>query len=72
MSGDKTRIEKVIDQINAKNAKKIALVLVIGFVCYHGLLHIRYGNLRLCNRMPINTNFIRHQFVQMAFIGWQI
>lgn len=43
MTSDKSRIEKIIDQINASNAKKIALLLVVGFVCYHGILHIRYG-----------------------------
>ncbi|RZC39704.1 hypothetical protein BDFB_007155 [Asbolus verrucosus] len=39
MTSDKSRIEKIIDQINAVNAKKIALILVIGFICYHGILH---------------------------------
>jgi hypothetical protein len=43
MNSDKSRIEKIIDQINAVNAKKIALLLVIGFACYHGILHVRYG-----------------------------
>ncbi|EEZ99845.2 N-acetylneuraminate 9-O-acetyltransferase [Tribolium castaneum] len=43
MTSDKSRIEKIIDQINASNAKKVALLLVIGFVCYHGILHVRYG-----------------------------
>ncbi|KAJ8948812.1 hypothetical protein NQ318_013464 [Aromia moschata] len=43
MSGEKSRIEGIIDQINSKNAKKVALILVLGFACYHGILHIKYG-----------------------------
>lgn len=40
---DRSRAERIIEQINASNAKKVALILVIGFVCYHELLHLRYG-----------------------------
>ncbi|CAH0545848.1 unnamed protein product [Brassicogethes aeneus] len=40
---EKSRIERIIDQINSQNAKKIALSLVIAFACYHSLLHIRHG-----------------------------
>nr|XP_023014040.1 N-acetylneuraminate 9-O-acetyltransferase [Leptinotarsa decemlineata] len=43
MSLEKSRIEEVIEEINSKNAKKVALLLVIGFACYHGLLHYRFG-----------------------------
>ncbi|CAG9855806.1 unnamed protein product [Phyllotreta striolata] len=43
MTGDKSRIERVIDEINSRNAKKIALLLVIGFACFHGILHLRFG-----------------------------
>lgn len=39
------KAEYYIQQLNVKNAKKIALCLVIGFICYHGLIHLRYGNL---------------------------
>lgn len=34
---------EIIQQINVKNAKLLALTLVIGFVIYHGMLHLRYG-----------------------------
>jgi hypothetical protein len=34
---------EIIQQINAKNAKLLALALVIGFVMYHGILHLKYG-----------------------------
>ncbi|GFG40632.1 hypothetical protein Cfor_06669 [Coptotermes formosanus] len=34
---------EIIQQINVKNAKLLALTLVIGFVIYHGVLHLRYG-----------------------------
>lgn len=40
---NKSKAEQLIDQINADNAKRIALLLVIGFVIYHGVLHLRYG-----------------------------
>lgn len=33
----------VIRQINAKNAKIVAFLVVIGFCFYHGILHVRYG-----------------------------
>lgn len=43
MISEKSRIELIIDQINSTNAKKVALVLVIAFACYHEFLHIRFG-----------------------------
>lgn len=46
-SSEKSRIEGIIDKINSKNAKKVALLLVIGFVCYHGILHVQFGNLTI-------------------------
>jgi hypothetical protein len=38
---------EIIQQINAKNAKLLALALVIGFIIYHGMLHLRYGKCTL-------------------------
>lgn len=35
--------EYYIQQLNVNNAKKVALCLVLGFICYHGLIHLRYG-----------------------------
>ncbi|KAJ2943540.1 hypothetical protein O0L34_g16649 [Tuta absoluta] len=39
----KTSAEWFIDQLNVENAKLVAFVLVIGFIGYHGILHLRYG-----------------------------
>lgn len=38
-----TKAEYIIQQLNAANAKKVAVLLVVGFICYHGLIHLRYG-----------------------------
>lgn len=42
-TSEKSRAEKIIEQINANNAKKVAFILVLGFVCYHEIFHLRYG-----------------------------
>lgn len=47
MSGEKSRIENVVEQINASNAKRLALLMVLGFICYHGALHLRYGKINI-------------------------
>ncbi|XP_064556342.1 N-acetylneuraminate 9-O-acetyltransferase [Drosophila montana] len=39
-----TRADLLMEQLNAKNAKKVALLLVLGFVLYHGLLNWNYGS----------------------------
>ncbi|XP_047534646.1 N-acetylneuraminate 9-O-acetyltransferase isoform X1 [Vanessa atalanta] len=39
----KSSAEWFIDQINVENAKLLAFVLVLGFIGYHGILHLRYG-----------------------------
>lgn len=41
------KAEYYIQQLNVNNAKKVALVLVLGFICYHGLIHLRYGQYAL-------------------------
>lgn len=38
-----TKAEYIIQQLNNNNAKKIAFLLVLGFIGYHGLIHLRYG-----------------------------
>lgn len=40
---DVSTAEYYIQQLNVNNAKKVALCLVLGFICYHGLIHLRYG-----------------------------
>lgn len=37
------KAEYYIQQLNSNNAKKVALCLVLGFIFYHGLIHMRYG-----------------------------
>ncbi|KAK5640441.1 hypothetical protein RI129_011252 [Pyrocoelia pectoralis] len=44
MTNEKSNIENIIDQINSTNAKRAAFFIVLGFACYHGLLHLRYGS----------------------------
>ncbi|CAG9794077.1 unnamed protein product [Diatraea saccharalis] len=39
----KSSAEWFIEQLNVENAKLVAFVLVIGFIGYHGILHLRYG-----------------------------
>lgn len=39
------KAEYYIQQLNVNNAKKVALCLVLGFICYHGLIHMRYGEI---------------------------
>lgn len=38
-----SKAEQLIQQLNAANAKKVALFLVLGFVTYHGILNWRFG-----------------------------
>lgn len=47
VSSHKKSAEWIIDQLNVENAKLVAFVLVIGFIGYHGILHLRYGESRL-------------------------
>ncbi|XP_050332168.1 N-acetylneuraminate 9-O-acetyltransferase [Bactrocera neohumeralis] len=39
-----TKAERLIQELNANNAKKVALLLVLGFVAYHGILNWQYGS----------------------------
>lgn len=57
---NKSKAEQIIGQINADNAKRIALLLVAGFAIYHGILHLRYGKLNKHNlkKQPINDVFL--------------
>lgn len=38
-----TKADLFMEQLNATNAKKVALLLVLGFILYHGLLNWNYG-----------------------------
>ncbi|KAL1517980.1 hypothetical protein ABEB36_001672 [Hypothenemus hampei] len=42
MVNDNSRIEKIIEEINSKNAKKLAFLMILCFACYHALLHVKY------------------------------
>ncbi|XP_022901456.1 N-acetylneuraminate (7)9-O-acetyltransferase [Onthophagus taurus] len=44
MVNERSSIERLIQQINAVNAKRLAVVLVITFACYHEFLHLKYGS----------------------------
>uniref|UniRef100_W8BGX7 CAS1 domain-containing protein 1 n=1 Tax=Ceratitis capitata TaxID=7213 RepID=W8BGX7_CERCA len=39
-----SKAEHLIQQLNATNAKKVALLMVLGFVAYHGILNWQYGS----------------------------
>ncbi|KAH1010703.1 hypothetical protein HUJ05_004957 [Dendroctonus ponderosae] len=43
MSNENSGMEKIIEEINSKNAKKLAFFLILCFACYHALLHVKYG-----------------------------
>lgn len=34
---------ELIKKINATNAKHVACGLILGFIIYHGIIHLRYG-----------------------------
>lgn len=38
-----SKAEYLIQQLNVTNAKKVAILMVIGFIAYHGVIHLRYG-----------------------------
>lgn len=42
-SSTPTKAEYFIAQLNVTNAKKVAALMVLGFICYHGLIHLHYG-----------------------------
>uniref|UniRef100_A0A182LZA0 Cas1p 10 TM acyl transferase domain-containing protein n=1 Tax=Anopheles culicifacies TaxID=139723 RepID=A0A182LZA0_9DIPT len=43
-NGNLSKAELFIQNLNAKNAKKLAFAMVLGFVVYHAFLHWRYGS----------------------------
>uniref|UniRef100_A0A1B0AIY4 Cas1p 10 TM acyl transferase domain-containing protein n=1 Tax=Glossina pallidipes TaxID=7398 RepID=A0A1B0AIY4_GLOPL len=43
-SGSNSKAEYFIQQLNANNFKKLALITVIGFIVYHGILNWQYGS----------------------------
>lgn len=68
------KAEYYIQQLNVNNAKKVALCLVLGFICYHGLIHLRYGRFtNTSNQFSFNWDlYFRYGFLQMDSIRWQI
>lgn len=44
-----SKAEYLIQQLNVTNAKKVALFMVLGFIVYHGVIHLRYGLYMHCN-----------------------
>lgn len=39
----KSKAENLIQKLNIHTAKKVALLLVLSFIGYHGILHLEYG-----------------------------
>lgn len=52
---DVNKAEYYISQLNSNNAKKVALCLVLGFIFYHGLIHLRYGEFLKLNHRFFKT-----------------
>lgn len=50
-----TNAEYLIGQLNVTNAKKVAVLMVFGFMCYHGLIHLRYGLLLDCGTRQLSA-----------------
>lgn len=44
MTLEKSKIENIVESINAKNCKRVAFALVITFILYHELLHLKHGS----------------------------
>lgn len=60
------KAEYYIQQLNSSNAKKVALCLVLGFIFYHGLIHLRYGKARsnrFFNKYHLNSKQIGSYFL---------
>ena len=49
----------VIKRVNVTNAKKIAVLVVIAFIIYHGILHLSYGEIYFL----FNINSIYQSFI---------
>lgn len=76
--------EKFIDEINITNSKKVAVVFVFGFIAYHGILHLQYGELnslyltktvrRLLryNTNSIEKNELSHRSVLLSYLSYFI
>lgn len=41
--GSESKVEYFIQGLNSRNTKKVALILVLAFIVYHGLIHLRNG-----------------------------
>lgn len=60
-----SKAEYYIQQLNVNNAKKVALCLVLGFICYHGLIHLRYGKYGQCPMLlPRSECYILHLYLK--------
>lgn len=68
---DVNKAEYYISQLNSNNAKKVALCLVLGFIFYHGLIHLRYGEYKIAGKMLKNRFFRFSIFTGMPeyFLG---
>lgn len=44
--------DPISHHVNTKNAKQLALLIVVGFTIYHGILHVSYGMLAPIYNVP--------------------
>lgn len=68
-----SKAEYFIAQLNVTNAKKVAALMVIGFICYHGLIHLHYGADKLTTIAPgigliTCVRYCRNRLVQVAAV----
>lgn len=62
VDGNQSKAEQIIQQLNAANAKKVALLMVLGFIIYHGLIHLRFGKFLILVSNIINDLFVTQDF----------
>lgn len=36
-------VSEIIEEINPKNAKRVAVLLILLFIFYHAYIHVKYG-----------------------------
>lgn len=68
------KAENLIHILNVKNAKKVCVLLVLGFIIFHGYLHFQYGNkaLLLIIQQITKKKFFRVKLLQLAVVKWSV
>lgn len=52
--------KEVTHYFNVGNAKRVAYCILIGFVLYHGAIHLKYGRYNYYLANSIYLNYINH------------